>query len=71
MRFLQLGGRQTKVSDTSQRRTFRGYKLITQYISGLEKALLDMDVQESNTYFREVSYDHLCTCIRHIHVQFI
>lgn len=46
-----------QVLGVSQCRTFLGYQLLIQYVSGMEKSLDIMDVQETNTYFREVSYD--------------
>lgn len=40
---------------TSQWRTFRGYQFLTKHVPNIEKKLLDMEVHESNIYFREVS----------------
>lgn len=53
---IDPGSTLTKVSTLSQWRTFRGYQLLTQYVSSIEKKLVDMDVHDLNTYFREVFY---------------
>lgn len=40
----------------SQRRTFRGYKLLVQSVSNFEEKLTSMEVDELVVYFRDVRH---------------
>lgn len=47
----------TIADDTcSQRRTFRGYKLLVQSVSNFEEKLTSMEVDELVVYFRDVRH---------------
>lgn len=51
---------------TSEERNFRGYKLLTQYMSGIEEKLLELEISQLGAYFRDVSNKfNIISCLLH------